>query len=308
MSFLLMLGTLLVGSFALVDGAGDSGDEDMMASSHEDEMIEDEQDIMLDVSLFEEEAPEEELVEDVQVVAAEAVAEQVADEPIEEGEWLTGGNGSDDLTGTNGDDSIFGGEGADTIEGGAGDDALFSGNDESFGDDWNHYPGDLTRVDDAGDVLNGGAGNDELWMGQGTVATGGEGDDLFHAFGATYPQGADASEITDFTAGEDQLEIDFPVHEGYYTEDFTTEDAVNGLLSTYDEETDTTTIEIDGEDVVTLNGDQTSLSIAFHDTVSGSGAPVWMDVEGNSMSAEDGEAADIILCARALQDVIGELS
>ena len=127
MSFLLMLGTLLVGSFALVDGAGDSGDEDMMASSHEDEMIEDEQDIMLDVSLFEEEAPEEELVEDVQVVAAEAVAEQVADGPIEEGELRPGGDGSDDLTGTNGDDSIFGGEGADTIEGGAGGDYLDGG-------------------------------------------------------------------------------------------------------------------------------------------------------------------------------------
>ncbi|CUH63316.1 Hemolysin, chromosomal [Thalassovita gelatinovora] len=303
MSFLLMLGTLLVGSFALVDGADDSSDEDMIASSHEDELIEDEQDMMLDIALFEEES-----VEEAHIEAADAEEEFVVEEQVEAGEWLTGGNGADDLTGTNGDDSIFGGEGADTIEGGAGDDALFSGNDASYSDDWNHYPGELTRVDDAGDVLNGGAGNDELWLGQGTVATGGEGDDLFHVFGATYPQGADAAEITDFTAGEDQLEIDFPVHEGYYTEDFTTEDAINGLLSSYDEETDTTVIEIDGEEVVAMNGDQTDLSIAFYDDVSGSGAPVWLDVEGNAMTAEDGEAADIILCARALQDVIGEIS
>ncbi|MBR9650198.1 hypothetical protein IT775_03540 [Thalassobius aquimarinus] len=222
------------------------------------------------------------------------------------GAWLTGGDAADDLTGTDGDDSIFGDDGADTIEGGAGDDQLFSGNDHSFREDWNHYPGDLTRVDDAGDVLDGGAGNDELWMGQGTVATGGDGADVFHAFGATYPEGAEAAEITDFTAGEDQLEIDFPVHEGYYAQDFTTEDAVNGLLSSYDEDTDTTLIEIDGEEVVTLNGDQTGLSIAFHDNVSG--GVEWQDIEGNPMTEEEGEAADIILCARALQDVIGEQS
>lgn len=228
------------------------------------------------------------------------------DDLVAPGEWLSGGDDADDMTGTDGDDTIFGGDGADTIEGGAGDDQLFSGSDDTFRDDWFHAPGDLTRVDDAGDVLDGGAGDDELWLGQGTVATGGEGADLFHTFGATYPNGAEAAEITDFTAGEDQLQIDFPVHEGYYADDFTTEDAVNGLLSSYDAETDTTLIEIDGEEVVTLNGDQTGLGIAFYDNVEG--GQVWLDIEGNPISAAEGESADIILCARALQDVIGEIS
>ena len=86
----------------------------------------------------------------------------------------------------------------------------------------------------------------------------------------------------------------------------TTEDAVNGLLSSYDEETDTTLIEIDGEEVVTLNGDQTGLSIAFHDDVDGD--QIWLDIEGNPISAEEGASADIILCARDLQDVVGEIS
>ena len=279
MSFLLMLGTLLVGSFAIV--GGEAGEDDLVPASSDDAMTEDPEAALADTGLS---AEDQDLL----------------------GAWLTGGDADDVLTGTDGDDSIFGDDGVDTIEGGTGDDALFGGNDLSFRDDWNHYPGDLTRVDHAGDVLDGGAGDDTLWLGQGSVAIGGEGADLFIAFGATYPAGAEAAEITDFTAGEDKLEIDFPVHEGYYAEDFTTEDAVNSLLSSYDADTDTTLIEIDGEEVVTLNGDQTGLSIAFHDGVTG--GPEWLDIEGNEMSAEDGEAADIILCARALQDVIGEIS
>lgn len=282
MSFLLMLGTLFVGSFALVGDDVEGVDEDVIETSKEDDLIEaDPEAALADIDLND---------EDLDLL----------------GVWLNGGDEADDLTGTDGDDSIFGGEGADSIEGGAGDDELFSGSDASFRDDWNHAPGTLTRVDDAGDVLDGGAGDDELWLGQGTVATGGEGADLFHVFGATYPADAEAAEITDFAAGEDQLEIDFPVHEGYYTEDFTTEDAINGLLSSYDAETDTTLIEIDGEEIVTLNGDQTDLSIAFYDNVNG-GAE-WFDIEGNAMNEEEGESADIILCARALQDVIGEIS
>ena len=69
--------------------------------------------------------------------------------------FLNGTNDADILSGGEGDDTIFGDAGADTLNGGAGDDVLYSGNSQWFGDDWNHYVGDLTRVDDAGDELVG---------------------------------------------------------------------------------------------------------------------------------------------------------
>lgn len=276
MTFLLMLGTLLVGSYAMVGDAAADADADVVPTDAEDEIVVD--------------------------PSVEAQAEFVSLDV-----FLNGTNDDDALSGGEGDDTIFGDAGTDTLNGGAGDDVLYSGNNQSFGDEWNHYVGDLTRVDNAGDELNGEEGDDTLWVGANGVATGGEGADTFHTFAGTNPFG-EAAEITDFTAGEDSLEIDFPIHESYYTEDFGTQDAIDTLMSNYDAASDTTLITMEDQEVVRLNGDQTGLSISFFDNATDTANPVWLDVEGVEMTEEAGQAADIILIARELQDIVGELS
>jgi Ca2+-binding RTX toxin-like protein len=72
-------------------------------------------------------------------------------------EWLTGGDGADEVTGHTAGETIEGGAGIDIIKGGAGDDTLFGdlGNDTLDGEAGN-------------DTLSGGAGNDS--------STGGAGD------------------------------------------------------------------------------------------------------------------------------------
>ena len=94
---------------------------------------------------------------------------------------LDGGDGDDLLRGGPGNDALAGGSSADALEGGAGADRLEGG---------------------AGpDVLQGGAGDDTLDGGAGDdVLTGGPGGDLFVL-------GAGEDRATDFTPGEDQLDL-----------------------------------------------------------------------------------------------------
>ncbi|CUH69868.1 Hemolysin, chromosomal [Thalassovita autumnalis] len=219
--------------------------------------------------------------------------------------YLTGGRGDDVLGGGTGDDTLFGAEGADTLNGGHGDDLLFSGSDVLFTEEWNHQPGEISLTDNDGDVLNGGEGNDTIYVGPNSTATGGEGDDLFVAYADNYFGTNEAAEITDFTAGKDTLEIDFALHQGVYTTDFSTEDAVDTFMMTHDAETDTTVVELDGDEVLHLNGDQTDLTVAFYDAETDAEAPIWLDVEGNEISEEEGEAADLILVARTLEEIAG---
>jgi Ca2+-binding RTX toxin-like protein len=88
--------------------------------------------------------------------------------------WLVGGDGYDKLMGGGGNDSLAGGNGSDVLEGGIGN--------------------DLLRGEVGHDKLIGGAGND--------ILTGGEGRDTF-AFGKQ----SDHDTITDFTRGEDKINI-----------------------------------------------------------------------------------------------------
>ena len=90
---------------------------------------------------------------------------------------LTGLAGHDDLEGDSGNDQLFGGGGRDDLEGGSGNDRLNGG----AGSDW----------------LEGGFGDDLL--------TGGKGADVFE-FGDDGETGHDV--ITDFTQGQDRLELD----------------------------------------------------------------------------------------------------
>lgn len=220
--------------------------------------------------------------------------------------YLAGGRGDDVLGGGTGNDTLFGEAGADTLEGGSGDDLLFGGSDDFFGDDWNHQPGEMDLHGNDGDVLIGGAGDDTLYVGPNGQATGGEGADTFKAIALGYFGTHEAAEITDFDTGEDTIEIDYALHEGVYTSDFATEDAVDSFLMTYDADADQTVLELDGQQILTLVGDQTDLSVAFYDGETDAAAPIWLDVEGNVIPATEGEAANVILTARALQDLVGE--
>ncbi len=219
---------------------------------------------------------------------------------------IGGTAGDDDLEGTAGGDVIFGEGGADTLSGGEGNDSLFSGSGlVHYSGSYNHYPGDLTMVGDDGDVLFGGRGDDHLWIGPGTTATGGEGADGFHAFTNVYDARTPAAEITDFDPIEDKLMIDFPVTVGYSTlPDFHFEDAIAGLAIGYDAVHDQTLIAMDGVGIATLPGDQSEVSIAFHDDYS-TDEDRWRDAAGNPISPEQGAAASVILTAQQDQSVLG---
>ncbi len=220
---------------------------------------------------------------------------------------IRGTSDSDTLGGTAGDDVIFGEGGADTLTGGEGDDTLYSGSGSiHYEGSYNHYPGDLTRVGDDGDVLDGGTGDDRLWIGPGTTATGGARADTFHAFANVYEAGTQEAEITDFDPSEDQLRIDFPVVAGFGSiASYSFEDAIAGLSVSYDADQDSTLIAMDGIAIATLPGDQSGVSIAFHDDYSTS-EDRWRDAAGNQISAEEGAQASILLTAQEYHSVFGD--
>ncbi|MEL6608056.1 MAG: M10 family metallopeptidase C-terminal domain-containing protein [Pseudomonadota bacterium] len=122
------------------------------------------------------------------------------------GEGYVGGEGSEEIApgdsrdgvtvdGDDGlDDTIFGNGGNDLIDGGLGDDILFggTGRDLLFGGDGD----DILFGDDGDDRLIGAAGDDRM--------TGGAGADVFEFRAA---DGLHFSTITDFTVGEDKIDI-----------------------------------------------------------------------------------------------------
>ncbi|WP_294226318.1 hypothetical protein [uncultured Shimia sp.] len=223
---------------------------------------------------------------------------------------LRGGAGSDTLIGDDSDDRIFGEAGADDLQGGAGDDHLYSGSGSVFyGAEWNHEPGHLNRLG-AGDTLSGGAGEDVLWLGSGNVATGGADADTFEAFAGAYDT---VSEITDFAPGEDKLVISFgldgPFGAGFQNADndyFTVSEAATGFDSSYDADADETTLTLGGHPLLVLNGDQTGASVAFsnQDAADNYDLPeVWLDANGDVITAEQGQAADILFSGMTPQDM-----
>jgi Ca2+-binding RTX toxin-like protein len=135
---------------------------------------------------------------------------------------LSGGLGNDSITAGNQGDFLYGNEGNDTLQGGSSQDYIAGGdgNDSLFGQDDDDY-----LMGGAGnDKLDGGSGNDELEGGDGNdtliggdghdtldggngkdVLTGGAGEDIFIFNQAL--SAANSSTITDFTSGEDTIEL-----------------------------------------------------------------------------------------------------
>ena len=98
-------------------------------------------------------------------------------------DFLFGGEGDDSLDGGGGEDWVIGGEGNDALEGNTGNDHLLGG--------------------EGHDTLNGGEGDDWLDGGTGTdTLTGGSGADTF-----VYRAGSGSDTITDFTDGEDVIDL-----------------------------------------------------------------------------------------------------
>ena len=113
---------------------------------------------------------------------------------------LYGGVGSDLLDGGTEGDTLVGGLGEDTMMGGAGDDVLVGFMDSRI-DDLKDASDLLDR-----DSLDGGDGMDRLIMGSGDTATGGADADVFVT--GAYVDAANVPVVTDFTPGEDVLEVE----------------------------------------------------------------------------------------------------
>ena len=133
-----------------------------------------------------------------------------------ENDTIDGGTGDDYVFGREGDDVLFGGEGNDRLygdlEGQTGNDEIYAGagNDKAFGG-----AGDDTLYGGTGDdYLDGGTGNDDLHGGEGSdtlyanwgdnTLEGSGGDDTFVFIPGT---GAGTNVITDFTNGEDNIDL-----------------------------------------------------------------------------------------------------
>ncbi|MEO0390763.1 MAG: calcium-binding protein [Pseudomonadota bacterium] len=115
----------------------------------------------------------------------------------------------DKLVGNRGNDTIYGSDGDDVLEGRLGRDVLVSngGADTMSGG----YGSDLLLGASGEQHMDGGFGNDTLAIGQGDVASGGAGADLFAMFAEVEP--TSAAEITDFDGAEDVLTILLPTNE-----------------------------------------------------------------------------------------------
>ena len=219
------------------------------------------------------------------------------------------------LQGTAGDDWIFAterfnlSEGHDTVLGGEGDDHLFSGNDEFYNEYRNHSAGLSFFTRSTGVEMDGEGGDDTLWLGAADTVKGGTGADSFHVIAQYTPESSWSGEITDFQMGEDQLVIHHAVA-GSYNFGFPTvetTDALSTIELTYDAGTNQTSVMIGDWMVARLNGDQTAATVAATNGEDFNPA-VWLDANGNAITEEIANAADILLVAGSQEGVFWENS
>lgn len=166
------------------------------------------------------------------------------------GDTLYGLGGNDTLSGAGGDDVLEGNTGDDTLNGDAGNDSLAGGGDTDtlFGGAGNdtlsvdRLDGDANWSRGDAESLDGGAGDDRLIFSMDDTATGGEGADQFQMVTDTT---GDAAHVTDFTPGEDILEIYTLFLEG---------SGAPTVSVVANEDAGITTVSLDGTATVTLDG------------------------------------------------------
>ncbi len=126
------------------------------------------------------------------------------------GDKLNGGAGNDKLYGEAGEDLLYGGAGKDYLSGGFHNDHLFggSGKDYLLGGDGNDYL-DGANFSGAGNGIGGGTESDSLY--------GGAGADTFVLGNVNnvYYLGTGYATITDFSLGEDKIQIKGNFADGY---------------------------------------------------------------------------------------------
>ena len=129
-----------------------------------------------------------------------------------------------------------------------------------------------------------------MYIGASSTATGGAGEDQFFMLYDNRSSADGYAEVTDFDPTEDQLII-------YFSDDSDAEvEAVRtGLTLSYDSAADVTRIDIAGQIVAQVNGDQTGASIAVRRGYYTSQPLAWLDVAGNEIDAATGQAADLQL-------------
>lgn len=125
-------------------------------------------------------------------------------------EALSGDQGDDQIFGEEGDDDLYGDDGQDTLDGGEG-----------------------------ADTLDGGDDDDTLILGEGDMATGGDGEDLFQTY-ADIPE--DVPILTDFMSGVDTILVRY---DGETPPEITLET---------DEEDGSTAVFADGAQILHLDG------------------------------------------------------
>lgn len=158
---------------------------------------------------------------------------------------ISGGLGDDVLEGNTGDDSLVGGEGSDVLAGGGDTDTLFSGEgNDVLSSDRVDADADWIRGD--AEQLDGGAGDDKLFFSGEDVATGGEGDDAF----GLIDTGEGPGFITDFNPDDDNVTI--------YVDGLNEAETAPAISYATDPVADTTTVSLDGDETLILNGQFTA--------------------------------------------------
>ncbi|WP_339773221.1 calcium-binding protein [uncultured Pseudosulfitobacter sp.] len=116
-------------------------------------------------------------------------------------DYLDGVCGNDKLWGEDGNDTILGGNGRDSMWGGIGDDSMNGQNQEDML--WGNEGNDTLIGEKGDDTIDGGTGDDDIDGGKDNdLLTGGTGADIFR-----YASDMGCDTITDFTSGEDRLDV-----------------------------------------------------------------------------------------------------
>lgn len=116
-------------------------------------------------------------------------------------DFIDGVCGGDKLWGEEGNDTILGGNGRDSMWGGIGNDSMNGQNQEDML--WGNEGNDTLIGEKGNDTIDGGADDDDIDGGKDNdLLTGGTGADIFR-----YASDMGCDTITDFTSGEDRLDV-----------------------------------------------------------------------------------------------------